>query len=615
MDISKISVKKIRELIVFTAFLVVALWKFDVVLDVLKAIWGILFPFVLGGAIAFVTNVPMSFLEKKIFGRVKKENKAVEKLARPISLFLTIVFAVGVIVMVMFGVIPQLTRTMGTLMMSIADFIPQMQSWIREFSHNNQEIMKLVDQVQFNPDQAIKWGISLLGNGAGNMMNTTMSAVGSIVSGLATFFIAFSFACYVLFQKEKLHVQVRKVLFAFLPKQKADAFLKVCSLTYRTFANFLAGQCLEAVILGCMFVVILSILRMPYALLIGVLIAFTALIPIFGAFIGCAVGSFLIFMVNPKQAILFIIVFLVLQQIEGNLIYPHVVGESVGLPSIWVLAAVTIGGNLMGIVGMLVFIPLLSVFYTIFREFVYLHLKKQHIKQVTATKIEEYTQDNTGNNISLKNPYFCELTGLYWAWKNLEAENIGLVHYRRYFTNKKKIPKEENEKFKIVLTQNETEELLKKTDIILPKKRKYYIENLYSHYEHTMYIEPLDETRRIIEEKCPEYLSEFDKLHKRTSAHMFNMFIMKKEILDEYCTWLFDILFELEKRTDASKYDSFHARFYGRISELLLDVWVNKNKIKYEEVKVMDMQNVNWLKKGTSFLNAKFTGKKYGKSF
>ena len=309
----------------------------------------------------------MSFLEKKIFGRVKKENKIVVKLARPISLLLTIVFAVGVIVLVMFGVIPQLTRTVGTLMVSIADFIPQMQSWIREFSHNNQEVMKLVDQVQFNSDQAIKWGISFLGNGAGNMMNTTMSALGSIVSGLATFFIAFSFACYVLFQKEKLHVQTRKVIFAFLPRKKADAFLKVCSLTYRTFA----------------------------ALLIGILIAFTALIPIFGAFIGCAVGSFLIFMVSPEQAILFIIVFLVLQQIEGNLIYPHVVGESVGLPSIWVLAAVTIGGNLMGIVGMLVFIPLLSVFYTIFREFVYLRLKKKHIKQVTKTEIEEYTEEET----------------------------------------------------------------------------------------------------------------------------------------------------------------------------------------------------------------------------
>lgn len=397
MDLSNLSIKKIRELIVFTALLVVALWKFDVVLDVLKTIGQIIFPFILGGAIVFVINVPMSFLEKKIFENVKKENKAARKLARPVSLLLTIVLVVGVIALVMIGVIPQLTKTMGSLMINITDFIPQIKIWIRDFFHDNREIMNLVDQVQFKPDQAIRWGISLLGNGAGNMMNTTVSAVGSVVSGLATFFIAFSFACYVLFQKEKLHVQVRKVLFAFLPKQKADAFLKVCSLTYRTFANFLTGQCLEAVILGCMFVVTLSILRMPYALLIGVLIAFTALIPIFGAFIGCAVGSFLIFMVSPKQAIIFIIVFLVLQQIEGNLIYPHVVGESVGLPSIWVLAAVTIGGNLMGIVGMLVFIPLLSVVYTIFRKVVYQRLKKRHIKQVTATDIEEYTEKETAS--------------------------------------------------------------------------------------------------------------------------------------------------------------------------------------------------------------------------
>ena len=393
MDLSKLSMKKIRELIIFTVLLVVALWKFEVVIDVLKTIWGIIFPFVLGGAIAFVINVPMSFLEKKIFGKIKEGNKAGKKLARPISILLTIILAVGVIILVMFGVIPQLTRTIASLMMSIANFIPQMQDWIREFSHNNQDIMKLVNQVQFNPDQAIKWGISILGNGAGNMMNTTMSAVGSIVSGFATFFIAFSFACYILFQKEKLYIQIRKIFFAFIPRKKAEAFLKICSLTYRTFANFLAGQCLEAVILGSMFVITLSILKMPYALLIGTLIAFTALIPIFGAFIGCALGCFLIFMVSPKQAVLFIIVFLILQQIEGNLIYPHVVGGSVGLPSIWVLAAVTIGGNLMGIVGMLVFIPIVSVIYTIFREFVYMRLKKQHIKQVTKTEIVEYTAE------------------------------------------------------------------------------------------------------------------------------------------------------------------------------------------------------------------------------
>lgn len=391
MDMNNISLKKIRELIVFTTLLVVALWKFDVVLDVLRGAWEIIFPFALGGAIAFVINVPMSFLERTLWGEAKeKGSKAAKKLARPISLLLTIILVLGVIALVMFGVIPQLTNTIGSLMNSIAAFIPQMQDWIREFSHDNQEIMNLVNKLQFDSDHAIKWGMSLLGNGAGNMMNTTMSAVGSIVSGVATFFIAFSFACYILFQKEKLHIQVRKVFFAFIPKKKAESILGVFSLTYRTFANFLTGQCMEAVILGSMFVIVLSILKMPYALLIGILIAFTALIPIFGAMIGCAMGSFLIFVVNPKQALLFIIVFLVLQQIEGNLIYPHVVGGSVGLPSIWVLAAVTIGGNLLGIVGMLIFIPLISVFYTLFREYVYVRLKKQRIKKITKTEVVEY---------------------------------------------------------------------------------------------------------------------------------------------------------------------------------------------------------------------------------
>lgn len=226
-----------------------------------------------------------------------------------------------------------------------------------------------------------------------------------------------------------------------------------------------------------------------------------------------------------------------------------------------------------------------------------------------------YQKDNEGENISLKNPYYCELTGLYWAWKNLNSDYIGLVHYRRHFTYSKRIPKKEEDKFKILLNKDEIEKILENTDIVLPKKRKYYIENLYDHYKHTMYIEPLDETRKIIKEKYSEYIEEFDKLHTRNSSHMFNMFIMKKEILNNYCTWLFDILFELEKRVPPEKYDSFHARYLGRISELLLDVWINTNKLKYEEVKVIDMQNVNWLKKGGSFLAAKFTGKKYGKSF
>ncbi len=230
-------------------------------------------------------------------------------------------------------------------------------------------------------------------------------------------------------------------------------------------------------------------------------------------------------------------------------------------------------------------------------------------------KIKKYKHDNEENNISNKNPYFCELTGLYWAWKNLNADYIGLVHYRRHFTKKVKIPNEEKERFEIVLTKEQANNILNNCDVILPKKRKYYIENIYDHYKHTLYVEPLDITRDIIKEKYPEYLNEFDKLHKRTSAHMFNMFIMKKDILNDYCNWLFDILFELEKRVDNAKYDAFHGRFYGRVSELLLDVWINKNNIKYEEVKVIDMQKVNWCQKGLSFLKAKFTGVKYQSSF
>ena len=223
-----------------------------------------------------------------------------------------------------------------------------------------------------------------------------------------------------------------------------------------------------------------------------------------------------------------------------------------------------------------------------------------------------YKGDNTKDNISEKNPFFCELTGLYWAWKNLKADYIGIAHYRRHFASKKVNKKD---LFNSVLTLKEADDIFKDTDIIVPKKRKYYIENLYGHYKHTMYIEPLDETRNIIEENYPDYLEEFDKLKKRTSAHMFNMFIMKKDKLDEYCKWVFDILFELEKRVDNSKYDSFHARFYGRVSELLFDVWLNTKGYSYKEIKVISMEKVNWWKKGTSFLKAKFFGKKYGKSF
>ena len=227
----------------------------------------------------------------------------------------------------------------------------------------------------------------------------------------------------------------------------------------------------------------------------------------------------------------------------------------------------------------------------------------------------EYQGDNDGENLSSKNLYYCELTALYWAWKNLNSDYIGLSHYRRHFSNTKKLPKNIQGRVDLVLSKEETEKILECTDVILPKKRKYYIENLYSHYKNTMYVEPLDETKKIIEEKYPEYVKEFNMLHKRTSAHMFNMFIMKKNLLDQYCTWLFDILFELEKRIPPEKYGKFHARYLGRVSELLLDVWINTNNIKYKEVRVIDIEKANWLKKGWAFFKAKFIGKKYERSF
>lgn len=231
---------------------------------------------------------------------------------------------------------------------------------------------------------------------------------------------------------------------------------------------------------------------------------------------------------------------------------------------------------------------------------------------VLNPSIDEYIKDNTGENISEKNKGFCELTALYWAWKNLDADYIGLVHYRRYLSCKKE---KGVDKFESVLTERELKKLVSTTDIVLPKKRKYYIETLYSHYKNTLHIEPLDQTGRIINEKFPEYYSEFELLKKRTSAHMFNMMIMKKKYLDEYCEWLFEILFELEKRMDKKQYDMFQGRFYGRVSELLLDVWLNTKGYTYKEVGVLDMEDVNWLYKGVQFLRAKIFKKKYNTSF
>lgn len=218
-----------------------------------------------------------------------------------------------------------------------------------------------------------------------------------------------------------------------------------------------------------------------------------------------------------------------------------------------------------------------------------------------------YTPDNTGDNISAKNPYYCELTALYWAWKNLDADYIGLVHYRRYFTRKEAHSVEG--KRDEILTRADWERLLGRADIIVPDKRKYYIETLCSHYNHSHHPEGLEETESIIREKYPDYLADYNRVLGRTWAHMFNMFVMRRNYYDAYCAWLFDILGELEKRLDITGWDPYESRVYGFVSELLLDVWLEKNHLPYVEQNVSFMEKQNWLKKGGLFLKRKVLGK------
>ncbi len=232
-----------------------------------------------------------------------------------------------------------------------------------------------------------------------------------------------------------------------------------------------------------------------------------------------------------------------------------------------------------------------------------------------------YAKDNTGDNISTLNPSFCELTGLYWAWKNLVSDYIGIVHYRRHFGHRKS-----PDPFHNILAYHQIQPFLGKIKVFVPKKRRYFIESLYSHYKHTHYIEPMDETRRIISDLYPDYLSCFDKVVHRTRGYMFNIMILDKEMLNEYCSWLFTILFELQKRMEGNEivqqFTEFQSRFYGRIGEIIFNVWLERQmqtgRIKKDEIReipIIHIGEINWWKKGNAFLKAKFTGKKYEASF
>lgn len=369
MGFDKEKIKQIRWLLVLAAVLVLGiLYSSSVFAGILFA-FRIARPFLYGGVIAFVLNLPMKAFENKLLGKWK--GKAAAKLKRPVSMILSVVAVFLVVTVVIGTVVPQVTVTAAEVGKKVPAFLDRVTEELDNLAVNYPEFAEKVEELEsleINWDTLMDTVFDFLRNGAGDMLTSTVNVASGIIGGIVNIVIAFIFALYILVQKEKLGDQCARIISAYLPEKAGNRILEICSLLHKNFSNFITGQCLEAVILGTLFVVFMTIFRMPYALMIGVLIAFTALIPIVGAFIGCIVGAFLIMIDNPLLAFWFVIMFLIIQQIEGNLIYPRVVGNSVGLPSIWVLMAVSLGGSLFGVAGMLFFIPLLSTVYALIRE-------------------------------------------------------------------------------------------------------------------------------------------------------------------------------------------------------------------------------------------------------
>jgi len=355
----------------------------DRVKSVIDKVSGVIAPFVIGGVLAFILNVPMRAIENTPLKKITNQ-----KLKRVISVILTFIGVLLVIALVFWLLIPQIIDTVNSLIPALGDFFVRMQASAKEFLSENPQVMQWLKE---NTDiESVDWGnlfkdtVANLGNVAYTVLGRAINAIGGIFSGLFDAVIALVFCIYCLFQKETLARQGRKVLYAFFKERTADSVVRVLRLTNSTFSNFLSGQCIEVCILGSLFAICMAIFRMPYIPLISVVIAVTAFIPIVGAWIGCVLGAFLILVVDPMMAVWFVVMFLVIQQVENNMIYPRVVGTSVGLSGMWVLIAVSVGGELLGVIGMFLMIPVASVLYTLLRE---ITQKKLETSAVDAEKL------------------------------------------------------------------------------------------------------------------------------------------------------------------------------------------------------------------------------------
>lgn len=354
-------IKKIKGLIVFTIITAIIGFNWRIVLSVLGSIISMLSPFILGGGIAFLLNIPMKHIEKSL-------NIKNRKTGRALSLIITLILFVAVVLVAILVVVPQLLESVVQLQYKIPQFIKSTEVFLNKCFSDNPWILESAENININWEETYKTISQVLSSGLSSVITGSLYAVRGVAGALTNFGIGFIFAIYLLIGKEVLSGQFKKLVKVYLPEDIGEKTLEILGIAERIFSGFFTGQCLEACILGMMFIITLSVLNLPYALLIGVLIAITALIPVFGAFVGLFVGAFLMLIQSPADAVIFVIAFFVIQQIEGNLIYPHVVGNSVGLPAIWVLLAVTLGGSMMGVVGMILFIPGFSVLYTLIKE-------------------------------------------------------------------------------------------------------------------------------------------------------------------------------------------------------------------------------------------------------
>lgn len=368
----KRAIKTIIALIVFTVLFIYFVYHTYVITNLLSRIFGLIFPFVLGCAIAFVVNIPMRGIETTLF---KDKTKKIYKAKRAISMFLAYVFFILVIVLVLFKVIPQMADTFTALKEKVPAFVEKTKDWLLQYTEKYPDIAQKISEIDVDMDAVG----DLFKNNGTTILSTTVTIFSSIIGALVNVVIGFVFSLYILSNKEKLGRQIKMVVYALFKENVADELLVFSKIANTTFSKFFTCQFREAIIIGFMFLLAMSIFGMPSAVTIGVLIGFTALIPVFGAFIGLFIACFMLFALAPKYVIWFVILFFVLQFVENNFIYPKLVGGDVGLSAIWVLLAVIVGGDLMGVVGMFIFIPLVSVFYAYFRSIVYRKLRKKKV--------------------------------------------------------------------------------------------------------------------------------------------------------------------------------------------------------------------------------------------